>query len=317
MFIIRFWAGLGNQMFEYAFYKKMCKVYNRNHVRGYFETDEQYEKNLIPLPGDTREYENLARMEMERVFGIKVPMASIGHVKRTSQFYPLAGKHYWLYSRLYTLRRYIWGDKTSYIQPEDHSEYYPEVFELSPLRSYYLNGVWVNEKYFHDIRDELLEDFTFHIDDDKNKELIKKIASENAVSVHFRSHQNTRRYYETGKLGPSNVLLEREYYEKAIEIIKEKVENPTFYVFSDSIEAAKKMFDGMIDYQLVDHNRKADAYKDMALMSVCKHNINGTGTFAFWGAYLNRNPDKIVITPQVPSDTSLRYNFSCEGWINL
>lgn len=317
MIIIQFWAGLGNQMFQYAFYKKMCKVYDRNQVKAYFELDEKFERELLPAKGNDRELEPLIGFDLERVFGLKLPMAPIGHVMRTSQFYPRAGKHYWLYSRLYTLRKRIFGDKSSYIQPDDYSEYYPEIFELSPLYSYYLKGVWQNEKYFSDIREELIQDFTIKVDDEKNKNLLQEISSVNSVSIHLRSYQTTNSFHTTGKVPATLNTLKKDYYEKAIQLINSRVDNPKFYVFSDSVEAAKQMFNGMIEYTLVDHNRGYDGYKDLALMSRCKHNINGTGTFAFWGAYLNQNPGKIVITPKTPTDKIVRNNFSCEGWINI
>lgn len=288
MIIIGVYNGLGNQMFDYAFYKKMCKVYDKNLIEAHYEGRTGY--------------------ELERVFGIHLQFASPGRVAKYSNFYPKDGKKYWLYSRLFNIRSRVFGDKASFIRQDDYTEYYPEVFELSPLQSYYFRGTWENELYFRDIKEELISSFVFQNVDARNEKLAKEMSEIQSVAIHLRRGD----YIAHGAK-----LLGQDFYAKAIEIIKEKVPNAKFYVFSDDHNEARKIFDGLTEYQLIEHNNGADSYLDMMLMSRCRHNIIANSTFSFWGAYLNQNPDKIVIGPATTGFERHRNPFSCEGWIKL
>lgn len=48
----------------------------------------------------------------------------------------------------------------------------------------------------------------------------------------------------------------------------------------------------------VDCHHGNDSWKDMFLMSKCRHNIIANSTFSFWAAMLNTNPNKVVVYPQ-------------------
>lgn len=291
MIIIQFWFGLGNQMFEYAFYKKMCKIYDRSRVVAHWQSG-----------GDHYGY------ELEKAFNIHLPFATPNQVAKSSNFYPTNGKKYWLYSRLFNMRSRVFGDKASFIRQDDYTEYYPEVFELSPLRSYFLRGTWENELYFQDIKQEVVSSFVFQNIDAQNEKLAREMSETQSVAIHLR-----RGSYVTDGMN----LVGADFYVKAIEIMKGKIPDAKFYIFSDDYNAARRIFDGLAEYQLIDHNKGTDSYLDMMLMSKCKHNIIANSTFSFWGAYLNQNPDKIVIGPTTTVVKEFRNCFTCEGWIKL
>lgn len=144
--------------------------------------------------------------------------------------------------------------------------------------SHYLQS----HKYFHEYRDDILK--MFEIDDTSLKYIHNKYDFSNCtpVSLHVRHLYGVRFRYVS------------EYFNQAIEYIKERVDNPKFFVFSDCIEKCKQMFTHK-NMVFVEGNKD---YIDLWMMSLCKHNILSHSTLSWWGAYLNKNDDKIVIYPR-------------------
>ena len=85
------------------------------------------------------------------------------------------------------------------------------------------------------------------------------------------------------------------YYQKAIEIIKQKYENINFYIFSIGINWTKENLK-IKNSVYIDH--KGMPHEDIYLMSICMHNITANSSFSWWGAWLNKNNDKTVIAPK-------------------
>lgn len=295
MFVVCIGDGLGNQMFQYAFFRALQEKYPENNV--YADICNYY--------GSVNNHNGY---ELERVFGIQLPQCDKRTASALADFTPHS-KHKFL-NKLFQARRILFGNKDSFITQDDPTAYYGEVFELNRLKSYMFRGNWINERYFGECKDKLIEELVFvPFQDEKNKEIVQKIDMENAVSMHIRRGD----YLQTGMNH-----LGRKYYAEAVAIIKEQVENPVFYIFSDDISYVQSEFDLLNDVKtvFVDWNKGKESFRDMQLMCECKHNIIANSTFSFWGAYLNRNEEKIVIAPK---EAALGYcnPFACKNWILL
>lgn len=140
------------------------------------------------------------------------------------------------------------------------------------------------------------ESFVFPpITDEKNKNLVEQLRNEQSVAIHARRGDMLTRsgmYYSGG------------YFKRAVKYIKQHVENPTFYFFSDpgSCEWCMnhKYVFGLTESDkitCVNWNKGQESFRDMQLMAQCKHNIVTNSSFGWWGAYLNENPSKITCSP--------------------
>lgn len=289
MIIIKFHGGLGNQMFEYAFLKQMQKRYPDVDIKAH-----------IPHIKDFNGY------ELKSVFGIEINEASKWQVRMLSDYYPDGGHRF--INILYKIRRSIFGVKNSYLVQDDYTSFYENVYELNPLYSYYLMGVWANENYLKGIDEELRSEFVFNNNglSCQNQKLICQINNSNSVAIHVRRND----YITLGAIVTSD-----EYYTKAIEYIQCKIRNPVFYIFSDDHDYCEKLFKD-INHTIVKGNTGKDSFRDMQLMSYCKHNIIANSTFSFWAAYLNSNVEKIVIFPNI-SFGNCRHPFACNGWVKI
>jgi hypothetical protein len=153
-----------------------------------------------------------------------------------------------------------------------------------------LVGHFKSYKYFDEIRDILLEEFTL----DKNSQnyidfYIRKLRERNKdtkfISIHVR-HGDYINYPDVHPYAPL------EYYKKCINFFENKFKCK-FIIFSDDLDWCKKKIT-FSDNHFCDINNNV---VEMLLMARCDHNIIANSTFSWWGAYLNKNEEKIVFYP--------------------
>lgn len=154
------------------------------------------------------------------------------------------------------------------------------------------------------IEEEIRNTFKFpEIQDDKNLKILSIINDTNSVAIHARRGD---------MLSYNGFCYKYGYFKRAVKYIKSNVKNPTFIFFCDpgSIEWCKENqhifgLDFKVDKILfVDWNKGENSFRDMQLMSKCKHNIITTSSFGWWGAYLNENPNKITCSPDITINTT-------------
>lgn len=176
---------------------------------------------------------------------------------------------------------------------ERHFHFDPEVLRLTG--DVYLHGYWQSEKYFSSIgsiiREELSVKTPLEGDD---REVAQLAGACDSVSVHIRRMDYVPNTYQEQLFEPCC----REYYDAAVAHLGKSLRDPRFFVFTDDKAWAKENFKLPYPVTFVGHNGPEKNYEDMRLMSLCKHNIIANSSFSWWGAWLNRNPGKIVFAPK-------------------
>lgn len=150
-----------------------------------------------------------------------------------------------------------------------------------------VNGYWQSDFYFNNIRKILLKEFTpLHL-----PVLPAWIIEKNTVAVHVRrtDYLTEKRY---GFLGT-------DYYEAAMELVREKLTDPLFIFFSDDIAWCKATFKNNRIF-FCDEQQWREDYIQLHLISKCAHQVISNSSFSWWGAWLNTNSEKIVIRPATP-----------------
>ena len=241
MIIVQLIGGLGNQMFQYAFARKLSTLKNvpvKLDIFWYldikFGSDSvrKYSLDIFNVQENIATREDVAKFLNKRGLVYKV----IKKFKRD----------------VLKIDSFSFNDKF-FDTPDDC----------------YLEGFWQSEKYFSDIREILLKEFTLKNGlGDVAKNIEAQELDGNSVALHIRRGD----YVSDKKVSDSIGVCDMGYYYQAIDMIKEKISQPTFFVYSDDIDWVKENL--KIDAPCVFVSRpELKDCEELVLMSKCKHNI--------------------------------------------
>ena len=275
MIIVKFQGGLGNQMYQYAFYQELKRKYP--HIQIKADLDRYiFEKYKVHNGFELDSVFNNVCLDIATTNEI---LLSGGEYERhTKGIIDIAIKIIWNKSLRYIKRNNCIFEK----QWKDFSNISENEMKN---KDFWLCGYWAGLRY------ENIPDFVFRKDlDTKNLLILKDIKKVRSVSIHVRRGD----YVGV----PTLDIIGIDYYKKAVKFLDNKIKNLKYFIFSDDKEYIERHFDFISNKYIVKNNVGNDSYKDMQLMSCCQYNIICNSTFSFWGALLNKNSDKIVIAPK-------------------
>lgn len=198
-------------------------------------------------------------------------------------------------------------NRRQYTEPDYNCGFNPEALHIGDDTEIF--GYFQSAKYFTAPRD-IQQWFQFIPEISNVKERFSHIDFSHSVSLSLRIGDD---YNEQRDLYP---LYNLGYYKRALSKVGRKKQ---VVVFSDNINRAKQYFRTLKSEQLVFiENTKAE--EDMYLISQCHDNIIANSTFSWWGAWLNSNPNKTVVSPKEWYRPGHRIGISdvhCPKWIQV
>lgn len=140
-----------------------------------------------------------------------------------------------------------------------------------------LDGYWQSPKYFDFCREEILEKFN-----------APNCTHPDVCSVHGR-------FGDYLTIEGKHIIMDEPYLINAMAIIMAKTGVRRFKVFSDDLNYFKTNFGHLYNFE---YSENSNELEDVIEIASCGSQINSSSTFSWWGAWLSRNPDKVVVTPE-------------------
>lgn len=178
-------------------------------------------------------------------------------------------------------------------------------------------GFWQSERYFRDSAPQIRQELTFKRPLSQPflqyQHLIRQ--ADVPVSVHVRRGD----YVTHPEFSQSFGFVGLDYYRRALEQLQRLFPGATLFFFSDDPNWVRANIQTSLPHAFVQTTGPDADVDDLQLMSLCHHHVIANSSFSWWGAWLNANPDKVVIAPQrwfanKPWDTK---DLLPPGWIRL
>ena len=264
MIYIRIRGGLGNQLFQYSAARSLADYLG------------------VPLGLDVREFDTNSPYQMSlNYFNIRAnlnPPDLIKHKKKNKFGYifeKIIGNHKKIYKE-----PFLMFDKNLF----------------SKVDGSYLKGYFQTEKYFINNKKNIVKDLSLiNKPDISNGSILKEIQQTNSISLHIRRGD----YISNPTYSSTHGVCDLSYYYKAVDyFIKRLGQDIKVFAFSDDPDWVCENLKLPVNIKFINNNSFNYSHEDLRLMFNCKHNIIANSSFSWWGAWLNQNSNKIVISPK-------------------
>lgn len=282
MIYLHITGNAGNQLFQYAFARKLMKIRSDNLF-----IDYRYvlKGNGTHKPVNVLRQYHTVEFE-ENLDGKYYPIQRLIYLA-LDKFLP-SRKSQKSLERYRLLKKYSSIFEKMGLYFYDGEDFIDYKYNCK-MSNRFVKGFWESENYFEDIRNILLEELT-PINEifEHNRKIYKDIEESESICV-------TVRRYDIQNVSDEFFCCKAEYYEKGVETIRKIHADAKIFIFSDDVNWCKKNlhFSGEVFYE----EGENPIYEKLRLMSACKHFVISNSTFSWWAQYLSRNDNKIVVAP--------------------
>lgn len=168
---------------------------------------------------------------------------------------------------------------------------YSPIPQYSNEYNVFLKGHFIGWKHFHHHYDNILKTFlpSTEITNYLNEKYRDLLTEKNTVAVHVRTYSEKLHHLGFYFLGIN-------FFKSAFELFPQ---DSIFVIFSDRINWCKKKFTECFPNRNLVFVEGNSDIEDFFLMSTMHHQVLSYGsTYSWWAAYLNHNPDSIIVHPK-------------------
>ena len=250
---------LGNNLFQYAFGRALAEKHGCGLV---------LDATLFNS-GDWKQVSNLRRLPLKAKISRPLHLVS-----RTVK--KLSGRHPYEFSGRPIIR-------------EEGADHRFDASMLDAPSNSLLAGWFQSPRYFESVEKELRKELRLDLVVDPNEKLEDALNSFDSVAVHVRRTDFL--------VQPVFQVCGESYYQRTMMMMRERLDRPRFFIFSDDPEWCRAHFTGADEEVVVLPGSSTDPLVDLHFMSLAKHHVIANSSYSWWAAWLGRKEGQIVLTP--------------------
>ena len=305
--IVQIAEGLGNQLFMYAHAYSMAKKLN-------------YELFIDNKSGYSSKKNTLRKHQKYMLDSFNIDQNYAPNEFVYDKFHKKIKKKLFTLIDEFTNKKVFFSEKSIKKNNSKIVRNYTTLSEINFSNNIYVQGNFENSEYFNEYKKELSNFFITknELINHKNS-IVEQLSNNNSISIHIRRNRFS------DQIGLTDTVKNKEksdvftnqtinYINRSINFIEKKVQNPQYFIWTNDYEDFDQLSNRLIvkKYHLINEN----VINDFDLFQYAKHFIVGPSSFHWWGAWLNKNSDKICIRPS-NLNPSNNENFWPKDWISI